>query len=331
MFRLSYSLTLLLLTVLCTCVLAQNPLDVFRFDHDGETVDMPTLMERSNTPAVSMAVDNGEMDSAFVAFTEEATPISTSTIFPVGAGSALPVCVAILQLVERGEISLDDPINSLLGDTPLANGDKRTVRDALHLKLRMGSEYKPAGFAAGEARPSLADVSRKFRFRSNRPVSKGTEYGGWVFLQLLLEQHYQAPLNEIIQRQVFKPLCLEQSFYTSELSPEQEQLAAMGHDKAGKMLPGGYRRYVALADAGLWTTASDYARLTRALLNVMAGEEGGVLRPETVKMALADRYGHRSLLFHLSDSGLPYWGGNAKGYYFTMQAHPAENWVSVVM
>ncbi len=331
MFRPTVFYTLLLLVLVGTCVRAQPPYSTFRFEHEGETVDLLTLMARSQTPEVSMALDNGIVDSAFTATTQPVSNLHPNTRFPAGSASGLPVCVAVLQLVERGEIQLDDPINPLLGDTPLKHGDALTVRDVLLLKPRMGSDYKPAGFAAGEARPCLRTVMNGFRYRGLRPASKSTEYGSWALLQRLLENHYGKPLHEVIEREVFQPLCLEHSFYATELTAEQAKSVAQGHLDDGEPMPDGYRRYVVHADAGLWTTAVDYVKLMRSLLDSNAGKTGGLLRPATVRMAMAERWGHRSLLFHVSENGLPYWGGNAKGYYFSMQAHPEENWVSVVM
>jgi CubicO group peptidase (beta-lactamase class C family) len=311
-------------------VSAQAPHRVFRFDLEEETVDMIALMKASNTPAVSMAIDNGQLDSSFTAALPGAAALNTETLFSAGAASALPVCIAVLQLVERGAFDLNAPINSYLHRGKLADGESVTLHDVLLMKPRMGSGYKPDGYFAGTALPELADIAEGFRFKGIRKLNKGTEYGGWVLLQLVLEQHYKEPLDAIIQREVFRPLCLGNLFYATALNPSQLKRAAMGHMKSGEAVQGGYKRYVAQSDAGLWTNAADYAKLVRALLDINQGKEGSILLPETVEMAFAERYGHRSLLSHMSESGHPYWGGNSKGYYFTMQAHFAEDWVAVV-
>ncbi|MFK8165160.1 MAG: serine hydrolase [Lewinella sp.] len=309
---------------------AQAPHRVFRFDVEGETMDMIAVMKAYNTPAVSMAINNGQLDSSFIATLPAANDLNTETLFSAGAASALPVCIAILQLVERGELDLNAPVNSYLTRGKLSGGESVTLRDVLLLKPKMGSGYKPEGFFAGKAIPELEEVAEGFRFKRLRKPDQSTEYGSWVLLQLVLEQHYQEPLDAIIQREVFRPLCLENMFYATELDPSQLKHAAMGHMENGGVLRGGYKRYVALSDAGLWTTAEDYATLVRSLLDIRKGKQEGILLPETVKMAFADRHGHRSLLSHVSEKGNPYWGGNTKGYYFTMQAHFADDWVSVV-
>lgn len=307
---------------------SQEAYRVFRFDHDGKTVGLQQMMEVSGTPSLSMAVNNGQIDTAFTA-TTSGEELSSTTLYRAGAASAGPLCVAVLQLVERGEINLDDKINDLLTAGKLRGGDNVTVRDLLHMRAFTNSGYKPDGYQEGEDRPTLTGVADGFRYKGIRKADKSTEYGGWVFLQLLLEQHYGTDFNSLMQREVFAPLGLKNTFYATELNEAQATRALMGHTDSGQPLSGGYRRYVALGAAGLWTTAQDYVTFTRAILDSSAGQADCILSPEIVSMALADRYGHRSLLFHLSDKGLPYWGGNARGYYFTMQAHPAEDWVAV--
>jgi CubicO group peptidase (beta-lactamase class C family) len=235
-----------------------------------------------------------------------------------------------LQLVERGDLALNAPVNSYLNRGKLKDGEAVTLRDALLMKPRMGSGYKPEGYAAGSTLPELTEIAERFRYKGMRKANKSTEYGGWVLLQLVLEQHYDEPLNTIIQREVFRPLCLEQMFYATELLPGQRKQAIMGRLENGEAVKDGYKRYVAQADAGLWTNAKDYTKLVRALLDIKRGKEQSILQPKTVEMAFAEHYGHRSLLSHLDKGGNPYWGGNAKGYYFTMQAHFTEDWVAVV-
>ncbi len=323
-------LALLFLTFLCTSVRAQNAWSVFRFEHEGATLDLPGMMTATNTPDLMMAYDNGLADSTFAASVNETT-LPANTLFPVGAPSAAPVCVAVLQLVERGEIDLDAPINGYLKTGKLAGGDRVTVRDLLLMKAKTGSGYKSDGYGEGAPRPSLVELAEGFRYRGVRKPQKSTEYGGWVFLQLLLEQHYGKSLNEVIRQEVFQPLCLEDMHYATGLSGSQLQQAAKGHNDDGSPFAGGYQRYVGQAAAGLWSSAIDYANFTRAILEIQAGKANSILRPETVQMALKRHYGHRSLIFHVGDKDRPYWGGNVQGFYFQMQVKPEENWVAVAV
>ncbi|MEL7160317.1 MAG: hypothetical protein AAFN92_06145, partial [Bacteroidota bacterium] len=81
-------LTLVLTNLLGTCGRAQA-WQSFRFDHDGRTVDMPTLMRQTNTPGVSIALDYGDGDTTWTK-TLTGEKILATTLFPMGAASSAP-------------------------------------------------------------------------------------------------------------------------------------------------------------------------------------------------------------------------------------------------
>lgn len=302
----------------------------FRFEHNGRTVDLPTIMRETNTPNLRVAFEYDGGDTTFTASTnKEALP--ENTIFPVGAASSAPIVVLVLQLVERGTVRLDDPVNDHINslEVPLNKGAEVTIRDLLLVKTKLGSGYKPEGFSAGEKIPTLLEEARRLKPRGTRGIEKSTEYGGWVLLQLLVEDVYGEDLQTIAHREIFQPLCLEDMFYAAELPTNRLAQAAGGHNEDGSKLPGNYLRYT-VGCHGLWATPLDYLRLVREILAIQQGKTESILRPETAKMAMERAYGHRSLLFHLSDDGNPYWGGNAKGFFFNMQVDLKNDWVSVV-
>ncbi|MTB51087.1 serine hydrolase [Lewinella sp. W8] len=320
-----------LFLLLISCSLpAQAPYEVFRFDHDGETLTMLELMEESNTPGVSIALDYGAGDTAFVAQLRE-MGIGPDTQFPAGAASCAPVAIGIMQLVDRGVLDLDAPVNQYLkrAQLPLNRGREISLRDVLLLRAKLSSGYKPNGYPKGAEMPDLPTMVGKLSPSGWRKADDDSEYGGWLVLQMVLEDHYGEPLAAIMDQEVFAPLGLNNSFYATELSDLQLRGVASGHRDNGAAWPDGYRRYPEQGFTGLWTTPTDYVRLVRAVLDAANGASGGILSPATARRAMERGHGFRSLIFHLNDEGLPYWGGNAKGFYFQMQAHPAEDWICV--
>jgi len=303
----------------------------FRFEHNELTVDLLTIMQETNTPDLSVALDYGNGDTTFTASTTD-QGLSDDALFPIGAASSAPMIVLILQLVEAGKVDLDAPVNDYLKsmELPLNRGQEVTVRDLLLMKPKLGSGYKPKGFAVGESRPTLLEQARQLNPNGTRKPDKSLEHGGWILLQLMLEDYYGEDLQTIADREIFTPLCLESMVYASELPTELADKAPLGHDKDGSAWPGGYQRYVATGSHGLWTTPLDYARFVRALFDIRDGKTSSILQPATVQMAMKRAYGFRSLLFHIGQNGAPYWGGNAKGYYFTLMVNTKEDWISVV-
>ncbi|MEM9527925.1 MAG: serine hydrolase domain-containing protein, partial [Bacteroidota bacterium] len=314
---------------LCTCGRAQT-LDVFRFEHEGKTHDLVGIMKATNTPGLSLAIDYGSGDTTFTQ-TVAGANISATALFPVGAASSAPMLAAILQLVERGQIDLDAPINNYLTrlQLPANKGKAITTRELLLFKVKFNVGYKPEGYEAGAPYPTLLDLAKQLVPKGTRGPEANSNYGQWLPLQLLLEDSYGEDLQTIVAREVLLPLGIKDMYYQTELTPNQLARAAKGHKENGKPWPGDYQRYVTTGNHGLWSTPLAYVRFIRALLDIWQGKEGSILQPATVKEAMTTTYGHRSLLFHLGN-GQPYWGGNAKGYYFQMQANLEENWVAAV-
>ncbi|MEL7163233.1 MAG: serine hydrolase domain-containing protein, partial [Bacteroidota bacterium] len=236
----------------------------------------------------------------------------------------------VLQLVERGHVDLDAPVNNYLkrAQLPRNKGQEITVRDLMLFKVKFNVGYKPVGYSAGEQLPLFIDLVRDLRPQGVRKADANSNYGQWLPLQLLLEDHYGESFATVMEREIFRPLGLEDMVYATELTPAQLRRAAKGHEEDGDAWPGTYQRYVAQGSHGLWATPRDYVRFVRAMVDIRDGLTNSVLQPATVEQAMNTTYGYRSLLFHVNDNGLPYWGGNAKGYYFQMQAHPEENWIS---
>ncbi len=331
MFSSSTTRLLALAIFLLSTTLSAQLYAPFRFEHNDRTIDLLTIMQETNTPYLSVALDYGGGDTTFTASSID-QELADDALFPIGAASSAPMIVLILQLVETGKVDLDAPVNNYLKSMklPLNRGQEVTVRDLLLMKPKLGSGYKPKGFAAGESRPTLLEQARQLSPKGTRKPNKSLEHGGWIILQLLLEDYYGEGLQTIADREIFTPLCLESMIYASELPEELAGKAPSGHDKDGSPWLGGYQRYVATGSHGLWTTPLDYARFVRALFDIRDGKTNSILQPATIQMAMKRAYGFRSLLFHVDQSGEPYWGGNAKGYYFTLMVNTQENWISVV-
>jgi hypothetical protein len=116
------------------------------------------------------------------------------------------------------------------------------------------------------------------------------------------------------------------SFYASELTATQQQ-TARGHREDGTPITEN-RRYAELSAMGLWTTPTDYVQFVRSVLDARTAD-GGIISKKLAQGATTSQYGMRSLVFHFSENGQLYFGGNFYGYYFTMAANPSADWVSV--
>jgi len=104
--------------------------------------------------------------------------------------------------------------------------------------------------------------------------------GGYQLAQLFAETVSREPFDALIQRLVFAPLGMTKSFYdTSFLEQSNSPLTIVGAN-AGLLpfegwpltLNKSWNIYPEAAAAGLWTTAKDYARFVRALMQAANGQ-----------------------------------------------------------
>ncbi|MCO6480909.1 MAG: serine hydrolase [Phaeodactylibacter sp.] len=314
--------------------------DHYQFEQEGRTLSLAEKMAVEQAPGFSTYLLYGEgRDSLALGMLARGSrrPVESTTPFPVGAMSEAPVLFEFLRLSDEGKISLDDPVAKYLpglSDRRWFRARPVTIRDLILRRKSLNGPMKPSGYGPGEGWPALQDVVADgnadfpggLAVRSNRKRQQ-PQCANAILLQLILEKYYRQPLPQIMAERVLGPLGMRHSFYAVELSDSQVEAAALGHDKSGATLPGGYRRYPELAAMGLWTTPADYARFVHHVIQAAKGKDNRFLKPATARAGLTAQSSYRSLLFHVNKDGLIYWGGNAKGYFTAMQASLADDYI----
>jgi|SRR5687768_2460524 len=88
------------------------------------------VLEEGNTPGASIVVVRRDAEPWFaglgVADVANRRPATAETLFRIGSVSKQFVSLAILHLADRGHLSLDDPVNTLVPDVPFENRWERT-------------------------------------------------------------------------------------------------------------------------------------------------------------------------------------------------------------
>src|SRR5918997_1424192 len=88
---------------------------------------------------------------------------------------------------------------------------------------------------------------------------------------------------KLMQRQVLAPLKMRDSSFAA---PATHKPRALGHDKDGRPIEGGWRNYPELAAAGLWSTPTDVAAFVTAVMQADRGSRGAMLMQATAKEML---------------------------------------------
>ena len=230
-----------------------------------------------SVPAVSAAFisPDGKISPAANGYADygERKPVSVDSIFQVASISKTITAYAVARLVDRGSVAIDDPVESHLTSWVLPESrwrsDEVTIRRILSHRAGL-SLHGYWGIKPDYPLPTLVESlsgETKRSATASQPTSvtievePGTEVrysgGGFTILQLMIEEVSGEAFSSFAQREVLEPLDMSSSSFV-EFGPDRQRLA-IGHDGEGNGKPNFL--FAAKAAAGLYSTASDLARL----------------------------------------------------------------------
>jgi CubicO group peptidase (beta-lactamase class C family) len=275
---------------------------------------------------------------------ETGAPMERDTLFRIASMTKPITTVAALMLVEEGKLSLDDPITrwapefkdmrvlksatGALEETYPAPRDI-TVDDLMTHRSGLAYGFTSVGPIAHAHQRALGDVL-------NAPMTPDAWMAALGALPLSYPPgerfHYShatdvlgflvgrvagMDFRQFVMERIFQPLgMVDTDFY---IPPEKRERAAVVYrqnDATGALSPVEFRRYDAPpaycgGGGGLVSTADDYLKFARMLLN--GGEVDGVrlLKAETVDLMRANRLTdeQRAITF----MGMPFWMGQGFG------------------
>ena len=185
-----------------------------RIDPDADWIPSPELlqelprqMQALGVPGMGLAVvEAGRLawSRGFgIADVEHGTPVDDATLFEVASLSKPPFAYVVLQLVDRGELSLDVPLVRYCRPDYLGDGawiDKITVRDVLRHSTGLPDWRKNP--AHEKLVPTVAPGTR-------------IDYSGeaFVWLQLVVETITGESLDQTMRRLLFDPAGMRDSSY----------------------------------------------------------------------------------------------------------------------
>jgi CubicO group peptidase (beta-lactamase class C family) len=276
--------------------------NIIKIDKSGkEAVEPKTLLSRMQSlqiPGVSIAVfDEGHILWAKgYGVCEKNVPavIDTTTLFQAASLSKPLTAVATFALAEKGSIDLDKDINLQLRSWKLPENDytKHEKVTPRRVVSHMGglSIHGFEGYHQKDVLPDLLQILNGSGPANSKPVEviyqPGSKLvysgGGYIVLQLLLEERTRRQFSDLMLDLVLNPLPMKCSVFALSLPDSISQNAAKGHLSNGHTVKGGYNVYPEQAAAGLWTTPSDYARFMIDVGNSYRSGKG-ILQQSTVR------------------------------------------------
>jgi CubicO group peptidase (beta-lactamase class C family) len=251
--------------------------------------------------------------------------MAQDAIFRINSMTKPIVSVAVMQLVERGCVLLDDPVARHLpefanvqlayweGETMRTRPPHRppTVQDLL--RHTAGLTYEQANGDAVQALYAAADIGS--RARNNAAFSKaladlplmfepGTvwEYSRATdLLGALVEAVTAQTLGAYLQAHILGPLGMVDTAFSVPADQLHRLAEPFAQDPDGAALAPLFdvRSPPALeaGGAGLVSTTQDYARFAQCLLDGGQGPEQRILSPHTVRWMRADHLGRIALQY----------------------------------
>ncbi|WP_371403545.1 beta-lactamase family protein [Kribbella sp. NBC_00662] len=294
-------------------------------------------LERFNVPGASwVVIEEGaihETGTAGLVEADGSKAVAPDTLFQAASISKPIAVLAMLRLVDRGLLDLDEDVNEKLTSWQVpptgAWQPVVTLRQLASHSAGLTVHGFP-GYAEGAPLPTTVQILDGVRptntFGVRVDLVPGIQFryagGGTIVMQQLLEDVTGTPFRQLARELVLGPLGMVDSDYAQPLPPEFHGRAAVAHDERGRPLEGRWHAYPELAAAGLWTTPTDLAKAAVGVQRMYAGADGSLLPPELAREMLThqipagERIGgleHLGLGFFLNDSGQRFGhsGGNA--------------------
>jgi len=279
-------------------------------------------------------LDHG--DVAGTSFASNGRVVDGNSLFQVASMSKWITAWGVMILVEQQRIDLDAPVSRYLTRWHLPpsafDNDGVTVRRLLSHTAGLTDGLGFRGYAPGQTPLSIEQelthaedaepgASGIVRVGAERSATWSYSGGGYLILQLLIEEVTQESFNDFMRRAVLQPLGMTESTF---VDPDPAHLVDFYGSDGSEAI---HYKFTALAAASLYTSVADMTRFLDAQLPGPGGAPPGrgVLKPatlEAMRMPLAFLY------------GIPVWGlgetlyvPNAAGSYVI--GHDGSNYPAI--
>ena len=266
---------------------------------------------------------------------ETNTPNTVETRFRLGSMNKMFTAVAVLQLVEKGKLSLEDAIVRHLPDYPNKDlASKVTVR---HLLTHTGGTGDIFGPEYERNRLSLRALADYVRLYGARPLrfepGARWEYSnyGYLLLGILIERVSGQSYYDYVRQSVFGPA----GMMSTDSQPEEQEVAqrATGYMKVqGAWAPNTHTLpWRATSAGGGYSSVADLFKFAQALTSHKILSAHWVQEATREQSGGGSGYGYGFVIG--SESGVRFFGhsGGARGMNGVLRVYPDSGTVVAVL
>lgn len=226
------------------------------------------------------------------------TPIEDHTPFLVASLTKPMVAAAILLLVERGELALNQPVHEFLPELRDAAKRSMTIKHLLTHTSGLPDMLPDNEQLRKTSAPLSQFVTKTCQVKLNFPPGRNAQYQsmGYALLGAIIEAVSGTSCRNFLQEELFAPLQMRDSWLGLPADPALQQRVAVlslsepMQSEVGWNWNSRYWRELGAPWGGVFSTASDLSRFLRMmLLGGMNGKGHGLLSPATLQDAVGNR------------------------------------------
>ena len=204
--------------------------------------------------------------------------------FDIASVSKEFTAISILQLAERGELSLDDPLSTYFDDLP--NGDQITLHHMLTHTHGLSQIRTADGF--DDTVPRDLDVALGHIRNQGAKFAPGERYDygntSYYLLAMIAERVSGTDRNTYVTEHLFGPAGMTESSFIDE-DPESQRRVGAFNEVDGTHVPRTFDNYLpnVVGQGDIVSTLDDLHRWQRAVSN------GTLISPEMFALAAAPK------------------------------------------
>ena len=322
-------------------------------DRQGlDALTLEQVMRRFRVPGVSVAVIKDfriHWAKAYgVADVSSGRLVRTDTPFQAASISKPVTALAAMRLVQDGAFGLDDDVNRHLKSWRVPASDFTrthpvTPRSLMSHTSGADDGFGFPGYEPAAPRPTVVQVldgaspSNVGKVTFARPPYAAYRYSGGAvtLMQLLLTDVTGDDFAAFMQARALGPLGMSDSSF--EQPPPESRAARLAHAHNGQGAHGAvpWHVYPEQAAAGLWTTATDLARVAIEVQEAVRGPKGKVLTQASAReMTAPVGTGPYAVGFSVEQHGQGWYfshGGSNWGFRCSLLAHVRKGYGVVIM
>lgn len=230
-------------------------------------------------------------------------PATPDTLYGIGSSTKFFTAIAILKLVEKGKIGLNDPVEKYIKSF---KSDSENHPVTIHQLLSHTSGYPDLGMANGVIGHLLGQqsiwsplgkvedlVSHINRAHSERVATDGTIFmywnEGYILLGQIIEEASGMKYTDFVKKNILDPLGMKRStFERSKLEADKDSMVGYFMEKDGSR---GLRKFPThpLIDAagGLLSSSNELSNFVEMLINGGTFNGSRIIKKDILEKAFA--------------------------------------------